>query len=68
MLRTGLLEEVAALRRRGDLHPRMPSLRAVGYRQFWQHLEGALDLPTARAEAIKATRHLAKRQLTWLRD
>jgi tRNA dimethylallyltransferase len=67
MLAAGLLEEVAALRARGDLEPSLPALRSVGYRQLWQHLDGAFDLAEARRRAIAATRQLAKRQLTWLR-
>ncbi|MBO9356357.1 tRNA (adenosine(37)-N6)-dimethylallyltransferase MiaA [Bordetella petrii] len=67
MLARGLLEEVRALHARGDLHPGLPSVRCVGYRQMWAHLDGAVDLATAREQAIAATRQLAKRQLTWLR-
>ena len=64
----GLLAEVAALRARGDLHPGLPSMRCVGYRQAWSHLDGGCDLATLRETAIAATRQLAKRQLTWLRS
>jgi len=67
MLAAGFLDEVRALRRRGDLDPDLPALRAVGYRQAWEHLEGAIDAPTFRERAIFATRQLAKRQTTWLR-
>ncbi|MCD0506067.1 tRNA (adenosine(37)-N6)-dimethylallyltransferase, partial [Bordetella petrii] len=67
MLDAGLLDEVRVLRARGDLHPGLPSIRCVGYRQMWGHLDGQADLPTARDQAIAATRQLAKRQLTWLR-
>ena len=67
MLAAGFLDEVRALRRRGDLDPDLPALRAVGYRQAWEHLEGAMDAPTFRERAIFATRQLAKRQITWLR-
>jgi tRNA dimethylallyltransferase len=55
------------LRERGDLHPDLPALRAVGYRQAWEHLAGAIDGPTFRDKGIFATRQLAKRQITWLR-
>lgn len=65
MMAAGLLDEVRALRSRGDLDPELPSLRSVGYRQLWAHLEGHCDLPTAVADARRATRNLAKRQLTW---
>ena len=67
MMDAGFLDEVRALRARGDLAPDLPSMRAVGYRQLWAHLDGACDLPTAVERAIAATRQLAKRQLTWLR-
>ncbi len=64
---TGLVAEVAALRARGDLHPNLPSMRCVGYRQAWDYLDGAIDRPALRETGIIATRQLAKRQLTWLR-
>jgi len=67
MLDQGLLEEVRALHARADLHPGLPAIRCVGYRQLWAHLDGAVDLDQAAAQAIAATRQLAKRQLTWLR-
>ena len=62
-----LIDEVTTLRARGDLHPGLPSMRCVGYRQAWEHLDGEYDLPTLREKGIIATRQLAKRQLTWLR-
>lgn len=67
MLAAGFLEEVAALRGRGDLHLQLPAMRAVGYRQLWQHLDGSLSYAEAVQQGIIATRQLAKRQLTWLR-
>ena len=67
MLTAGLLDEVRALRRRTDLHADLPALRAVGYRQAWEHLDRRSDAPTFRQRAIFATRQLAKRQITWLR-
>ena len=67
MLAKGLLDEVRALRARGDLHTGLPSVRCVGYRQMWAHLDGEVDLATAREQGIAATRQLAKRQITWLR-
>jgi tRNA dimethylallyltransferase len=63
----GFLEEVRQLHRRGDLHMDLPAIRAVGYRQLWQHLEGECTLDEAVTKAVAATRQLAKRQLTWLR-
>lgn len=68
MLGRGLVEEVIALHRRDELHPELPSIRAVGYRQVWQFLDGHIDYPTMVERAIIATRQLAKRQLTWLRS
>ncbi|MBA5638980.1 tRNA (adenosine(37)-N6)-dimethylallyltransferase MiaA [Duganella sp. LX20W] len=62
-----LLTEVEMLRRRGDLHPALPSMRCVGYRQAWEYLDGYIDFATLRETGIVATRQLAKRQLTWLR-
>jgi tRNA dimethylallyltransferase len=67
MMQQGFLEEVRALHARGDLAPDLPSIRAVGYRQLWGHLDGEYDLQTAIERGIAATRQLAKRQLTWLR-
>jgi tRNA dimethylallyltransferase len=63
-----LITEVEQLRRRGDLHPGLPSMRCVGYRQAWEYLDGAIDFKTMRETGIIATRQLAKRQLTWLRS
>jgi tRNA dimethylallyltransferase len=75
MLGAGLLDEVRALRARGDLHPGLPSMRCVGYRQAWAYLdelEAGRGGPARRQrfvdEALAATRQLAKRQLTWLRS
>lgn len=68
MLEQGFLDEMAALYYRGDLSPEMPSMRSVGYRQFWQYLDGELSLSEATEKSIIATRQLAKRQYTWLRS
>jgi tRNA dimethylallyltransferase len=67
MLQAGLVDEVKALRRNYRLTPGMPSMRAVGYRQVWQYLEGDIDAGALAERAVAATRQLAKRQLTWLR-
>ena len=67
MLADGLVEELAALRRKYALAPSLPAMRCVGYRQAWEHLEGAYDRATLRDRGVYATRQLAKRQLTWLR-
>ena len=67
MLAAGLVEEVQALRKRYRLSPDLPSMRALGYRQVWEYLEGGCDAASMRSRAIAATRQLAKRQLTWLR-
>jgi tRNA dimethylallyltransferase len=68
MLENGFLDEVRRLRRRPGLSARSPSMRSVGYRQLWSHLDGDCDFETAVAKALAATRQLAKRQLTWLRS
>jgi len=65
---SGIVAEVARLRARGDLHPNLPSMRCVGYRQSWEYLDGAYDRKQLRENGIVATRQLAKRQLTWLRS
>ncbi|MDD1619642.1 MAG: tRNA (adenosine(37)-N6)-dimethylallyltransferase MiaA, partial [Methylococcaceae bacterium] len=67
MLELGFIEEVEKLYRRGDLTEKMPSIRAVGYREVWAYLQGDYDLETMTEKAIIATRPLAKRQFTWLR-
>jgi tRNA dimethylallyltransferase len=68
MLAAGLVEELSALRRRYDLNADLPSMRCVGYRQAWAHLEGAYGESELRDRGIFATRQLAKRQITWLRQ
>jgi tRNA dimethylallyltransferase len=68
MLQQGFIDEVKKLLQRGDLHPDLPALRAVGYRQAWDYLAGNLTYDQMRERAIIATRQLAKRQLTWLRS
>ncbi|MFC4528106.1 tRNA (adenosine(37)-N6)-dimethylallyltransferase MiaA [Dyella halodurans] len=68
MLAHGFLDEVRALRARGDLHADLPAIRAVGYRQAWEHLDGQTDAAEFRDRGIFATRQLAKRQITWLRS
>src|SRR6185312_272017 len=67
MLAAGFLDELRTLRARGDLHADLPAIRAVGYRQGWEHLDGQSDAAGFRERAIFATRQLAKRQITWLR-
>jgi len=67
MMAGGMREEVVALHSRGDLQANLPAIRAVGYRQLWNHLEGEYSLQEGVEKAIVATRQLAKRQLTWLR-
>lgn len=68
MVDQGLVDEVRGLYARGDLHPGLPSIRCVGYRQIWDFLAGDCPLDEAIERAIAATRQLAKRQLTWLRS
>jgi tRNA dimethylallyltransferase len=68
MMSTGFLDEVKALRARGDLNPDLPSMRCVGYRQAWEGLDGGWSEAAILERAIFATRQLAKRQFTWLRS
>lgn len=67
MLEAGFLDEVRRLRGRADLAPDLPAMRAVGYRQAWDYLDGRVDAKTFHQRALAATRQLAKRQITWLR-
>jgi tRNA dimethylallyltransferase len=68
MLAAGLVGELEGLRRRYPLSERLPAMRAVGYRQAWETLEGRASEATLQARGVAATRQLAKRQLTWLRS
>ncbi|SFS03836.1 tRNA dimethylallyltransferase [Dyella sp. OK004] len=68
MLAQGFLDEVRRLRARGDLHADLPAIRAVGYRQAWEHLDGLTGTAEFRDRGVFATRQLAKRQITWLRS
>jgi len=67
MITAGLLDEVQALYDRGDLHADLPAIRAVGYRQVWDFIEGRLSHEEMVERGIIATRQLAKRQFTWLK-
>jgi len=67
MLDRGLIDEVRTLYQRGDLNTDMPAIRAVGYRQVWNYLEGSINVDELREQGVAATRQLAKRQFTWLR-
>lgn len=68
MLDAGLESEVERLHQRADLHPGLPAIRCVGYRQLWAWLDGQCSRSQAIEQAKAATRQLAKRQLTWLRS
>ena len=68
MLELGLLDELRALRKKYPLHPDLPAMRCVGYRQGWQYLEGEISEAELFDKGLAATRQLAKRQLTWLRS
>jgi len=68
MLESGFLDEMRGLHDRPGLGPDCSSMRSVGYRQFWKHLDGEISLEEARDRALFATRQLAKRQITWLRS
>lgn len=68
MMKSGLEQEVRALYQRGDLHADLPAIRSVGYRQLWDYCSGKCSLAEAQEKAVVASRQLAKRQLTWLRN
>lgn len=68
MCKHGFLDEVRLLKAMPNMHPDLPSMRSVGYRQAWQYLEGDYDYVTFVEKGIVATRQLAKRQLTWIRN
>jgi tRNA dimethylallyltransferase len=68
MLEAGFIDEVKALRARGDLNRDLPAMRCVGYRQAWEALDGDYAMGELRDRGIFATRQLAKRQITWLRS
>ncbi len=68
MMEEGFLEEVKNLRKNKNLNLNLPSMRCVGYRQAWQHLDGEFDKQTMIDKSIVATRQLCKRQCTWLRN
>ena len=68
MVANGFVEELRCLRERPGVTRDSPAMRAVGYRQFWNHLENECSLDEAKERALFATRQLAKRQLTWLRS
>ncbi len=68
MMKAGFEQEMKALYARKDLHPELPSIRCVGYRQMWDYLDGDCTLDEAIFRGICATRQLAKRQITWLRS
>lgn len=68
MMRLGFLDEVRGLHARGDLTAAHPAVRAVGYRQLWQHLDAKFSLSEAVRRGITATRQLSKRQMTWIRS
>ncbi|WP_162045456.1 tRNA (adenosine(37)-N6)-dimethylallyltransferase MiaA [Vibrio taketomensis] len=68
MIEAGFEEEMRALYARDDLHPDLPSIRCVGYRQMWDYLDGNCTIDEAIFRGVCATRQLAKRQITWLRS
>lgn len=68
MLAAGFIDEVKVLFERSDLSRDLPAIRSVGYRQIWDYLDGQYDYDTMVEKGVAATRQLAKRQLTWLRN
>lgn len=67
MLAAGFVDEVRVLRRTPNLLASAQSMRAVGYRQVWQYLDGEFERGELAGRIAAATRQLARRQLTWLR-
>ncbi len=68
MLERGFVEEVRGFFHQENMHPALPSMRSVGYRQVWQYLAGELTYEEMVERGIIATRQLAKRQITWMRS
>lgn len=68
MLKQGLVDELRELQTCYALHPDLPSMRCVGYRQAWQFLAEEINGADLLEMGTAATRQLAKRQLTWLRS
>lgn len=68
MVEAGFEQEVRELHQRPDLHPDLPAIRCVGYRQMWGYLDNEYSFDEAIFKGICATRQLAKRQITWLRS
>ena len=68
MMDLGFAQEVMDLYNRGDLHSNLPAIRSVGYRQLWDYCAGKCSLDDAVEKGVIATRQLAKRQMTWLRN
>jgi tRNA dimethylallyltransferase len=68
MLKAGFIEEVTKLKSDRRLNLELPALRSVGYRQIWQYLDQEISFDALEIQAVAATRQLAKRQLTWLRQ
>ncbi len=68
MLEEGFMDEMKWFYQRDDMHPELPAMRSVGYRQAWRHLDGEYDYKTMCEKVVIATRQLAKRQLTWLKN
>lgn len=66
MVAAGALGELEALAAR-RLDPDLPVMKALAVRELMDHLAGRLSLDEALARAATATRHYAKRQLTWFR-
>lgn len=69
MMSLGFVSEVETLiKNYPELTEDHPSIRCVGYRQMWQYLHGQVEQKQMIELGIIATRQLAKRQLTWLRQ
>jgi tRNA dimethylallyltransferase len=68
MLDAGFLDEVKKLIDQYHLDLTYPAMRSVGYRQAWHYWHDQLSYDQFVHKAIVASRQLAKRQLTWIRN
>jgi tRNA dimethylallyltransferase len=66
MFADGIIQEVRDLRKRGIADTAKP-MQAIGYRHVINYLNGACSLQETVRCMKKDTRHLAKRQITWLK-
>ncbi len=66
MMEQGLLEEIRALLASG-IPEKATAMQAIGYKEFVAALKGDISVSEAVLQVQQASRHYAKRQLTWFR-